>query len=110
MNSALRSHGWLSITTALIIAGVIAGILVRLPFLEKAIANGVLSSLLAIGMLVITLYFSIEQLPELMELESPFRLAILVVMILALGIGISWGSTYMSVRKYLRIKTDLLYT
>ncbi len=34
MNSALRSHGWLSITTALIIAGVIAGILVRLPFLE----------------------------------------------------------------------------
>ncbi|MCX6242792.1 MAG: permease-like cell division protein FtsX [Bacteroidetes bacterium] len=83
---------------------------IRLPFLEKAIANGVLSSLLAIGMLVITLYFSIEQLPELMELESPFRLAILVVMILALGIGISWGSTYMSVRKYLRIKTDLLYT
>ena len=83
---------------------------IRLPFLEKAIANGVLSSLLAIGMLVITLYFSIEQLPELMELESPFRLAILVVMILALGSGISWGSTYMSVRKYLRIKTDLLYT
>ena len=83
---------------------------IRMPFLEKAIANGVLSSLLAIGMLVITLYFSIEQLPELMELESPFRLAILVVMILALGIGISWGSTYMSVRKYLRIKTDLLYT
>ena len=83
---------------------------IRLPFLEKAIANGVLSSLLAIGMLVITLYFSIEQLPELMELESPFRLAILVVMILALGIGISWGSTYMSLIKYLRIKTDLMYT
>ena len=36
--------------------------------------------------------------------------AILVVLIISIGIGISWSSTYMSVRKYLRIKTDLLYT
>ncbi|MCX6287908.1 MAG: permease-like cell division protein FtsX [Bacteroidetes bacterium] len=83
---------------------------IRMPFLEKAIANGVLSSLLAIGMLVLTLYFSIEQLPELLALQDPIRLAILVVLIIAMGIGISWSSTYMSVRKYLRIKTDLLYT
>ena len=83
---------------------------IRLPFLEKAVANGVFSSLLAIGMLVITLFFSIDQLPELMELQDPLRLAILVVLILAMGIGISWSSTYVSVRKYLRIKTDLLYT
>jgi len=83
---------------------------IRKPFLEKAIANGVLSSLLAIGMLVFTLYLSIEQLPELLELQDPLRLAVLVVLIIALGIGISWSSTYMSVRKYLRIKTDLLYT
>jgi len=82
---------------------------IRLPFLEKAIANGILSSFLAIGLLVITLYFSVEQLPELMELQDPLRLAILVVLIVAMGIGISWFSTYMSVRKYLRIKTDLLY-
>jgi len=82
---------------------------IRMPFLEKAIANGILSSFLAIGMLVITLYFSVEQLPELMELQDPPRLAILVVLIIAMGIGISWSSTYMSVRKYLRLKTDLLY-
>ena len=83
---------------------------IRLPFLEKAIANGVLSSLLAIGMLVLILYFSIEQIPELLALQDPIRLAILVVLIVGIGVGISWGSTYMSVRKYLRIKTDLLYT
>ena len=83
---------------------------ISLPFLEKAIANGILSSLLAIGMLVLTLYFSIEQLPELLALQDPLMLAILVVLIIAMGIGISWSSTYLSVRKYLRIKTDLLYT
>ena len=83
---------------------------IRLPFLEKAVANGILSSLLAIGMLVIMLYFSIEELPELLELQDPLRLAILVLLILAMGIGISWSSTYLAVRKYLRIKTDLLYT
>ncbi len=83
---------------------------IRRPFLEKAIANGILSSLLAIGMLVLTLYFSIEQLPELLALQDPVRLVVLVIFIIALGIGISWSSTYMSVRKYLRIKTDLLYT
>ena len=83
---------------------------IRMPFLEKAIANGILSSLLAIGMLVVTLYFSIDQLPELLELQDSLRLAILVVLIIGMGIGISWSSTYLSVRKYLRIKTDLLYT
>jgi cell division transport system permease protein len=83
---------------------------IRLPFLEKAVVNGLLSSLLAIGMLVITLYFIVEQLPELLALQDPIRLAILVLLIIAMGIGISWTSTYLSVRKYLRIKTDLLYT
>jgi len=82
---------------------------IRRPFLDKAIANGVLSSLLALSMLVITLYFSIEQIPELLALQDPLRLVILAVLIFGIGIGISWSSTYMSVRKYLRIKTDLLY-
>jgi len=82
---------------------------IRMPFLQKSMANGVLSSLIAIGMLVITLYFSVDQLPELMELQDPLRLAVLVVLIIGMGIGISWSSTYMAVRKYLRIKTDLLY-
>jgi cell division transport system permease protein len=83
---------------------------IRLPFMKKAAINGLLSSLLAIMMLVITLYFSIEQLPELLALQDPPRLAILVFLIIVMGIGISWGSTYFSVRKYLRIKTDLLYS
>jgi len=83
---------------------------IRMPFLRKSIANGVLSSLMAIGMLVITLYFSVDQLPELMELQDPLRLVILVILIIGMGIGISWSSTYMAVRKYLHIKTDLLYT
>jgi cell division transport system permease protein len=83
---------------------------IRRPFLEKALANGILSSMIALALMAVLLFFSVEQLPELTELEDPLRLAILVVLIIGMGIGISWSSTYFSVRKYLRIKTDLLYT
>ena len=78
--------------------------------MRKSVINGFLSSLLAIVMLAVTLYISIEQLPELLVLQDPPRLAILVALIIIMGIGISWFSTYFSVRKYLRIKTDLLYS
>ena len=83
---------------------------IRHPFMRKSVINGFLSSLLAIVMLAITLYISIEQLPELLVLQDPPRLAILVALIIIMGIGISWISTYFSIRKYLRIKTDLLYS
>ena len=83
---------------------------ISLPFLQKAFANGLLSSFLAILLLSVTIYLSVEQLPELLALQDNLRLLILGVLIIAMGVGISWGSTYLSVKKYLRIKTDLLYS
>ncbi len=83
---------------------------IRKPFLYRSMAHGFLSALFALGMLVFVLFFSIEQLPELMELEDWSLLALLAAMIIMAGVMISWISTWFSVRKYLRIKTDLLYT
>lgn len=83
---------------------------IRKPFLYRSVMHGLLSSFIAIGMLMIFIYFSIEQLPELAELQDWLLLAILAGIIILLGVLISWASTWISVRKYLRIKTDLLYT
>jgi len=83
---------------------------IRKPFLYRSVLNGCLSAFVAIGFLTIITYFSIEQLPELLELQDITMLFILIAIILLLGIFLSWVSTYFAVRKYLRIKTDLLYT
>jgi cell division transport system permease protein len=83
---------------------------IRRPFLRKSILQGCVSAMLAIGILMLITYFSIEQLPELLELQDPLILIILVIFIFLLGTFISWISTWFAVRKYLRIRTDLLYT
>jgi len=83
---------------------------IRKPFLFRSVFNGCLSAFIAIGFLTVITYFSIEQLPELLELQDITMLLILVAIIFLLGVFLSWVSTYFAVRKYLRIKTDLLYT
>jgi len=83
---------------------------IRKPFLHRSVFNGCLSAFVAVGLLTIITYFSIEQLPELLDLQDLTMLFILVAIIFMLGIFLSYLSTYFAVRKYLRIKTDLLYT
>ena len=83
---------------------------IRKPFLLRAILHGCISAFFAIAMLMGVTYFSIEQLPELLELQDLTMLIILIVLVILLGIFLSWLSTWFAVRKYLRIRTCLLYT
>ncbi|MCK9204242.1 MAG: permease-like cell division protein FtsX [Bacteroidales bacterium] len=83
---------------------------IRRPLLSRSILQGIVSALIAIGMLMVMIYLAIDQIPELLELQDPLMLLFLVVLIVLLGVFISWISTYFAVRKYLRIRTDLLYT
>lgn len=82
---------------------------IQKPFIINGIVNGFISSALAIGMLVIVLYFAVREVPELLQVENLMMYIILVSFILMLGILISWFSTYFAVRKFLRMKTDSLY-
>ena len=76
----------------------------------RSILHGCTSAFIALLMLMLLTYFAIDQLPELLELQDPVMLIALVVFLFLLGAFISWISTYFAVRKYLRIRTDLLYT
>ena len=60
-------------------------------------------------MLIGVLYFAQKQLPELSELQDEKMLASLFGLVIVLGIIISWISTSLAVRKYLRLKSDDLY-
>ncbi len=82
---------------------------IRRPFVMKGIKHGVYGAIIAIGMLIGFLYVLQKQMPELAELEDPNVLASLFGIVILLGIIISWISTSLAVRKYLRLKSDDLY-
>lgn len=82
---------------------------IRRPFVFAGIRHGVYGALIAILMLVGVLYLTQKQLPELKELQDRNMLLTLFGMVIVLGIIISWISTSLAVRKYLRLKTDDLY-
>jgi len=83
---------------------------IRKPLLARSILHGCISAFLALLMLMLLTYFALEQIPELLELQDPIMLVALILFLFFLGSFISWISTYFAVRKYLRIRTDLLYT
>ena len=83
---------------------------IQRPFLIKAALNGFLSGVIAIGLLLLLLYFTSQEIPELLELQDIRMFAILFALVILLGIVISWISTFFAVRKYVRMKTDSLYS
>ena len=80
------------------------------PFIWKSMLNGFISAIFAIGLLMLVLYFALEEIPELLQVQDLTLYLILVVFVILLGVLISWLSTWLAVRKYLRMKTDNLYT
>ncbi|MFO8067011.1 MAG: permease-like cell division protein FtsX [Bacteroidales bacterium] len=82
---------------------------IRKPFIIKSVSQGIIGSFIAIALLFATLIAAQKQIPELLEFQDVNMLMILFVMVIFLGIIISWISTFFAVRKYLNIKSDNLY-
>ena len=82
---------------------------IRKPFVIKGIVQGIIGATIAIGLLILSLYTAQRQIPELAAFQDMEMLFSLFVLVILLGIVISWVSTYFAVRKYLKIKTDYLY-
>ena len=82
---------------------------IQKPFMVKGIIQGLIGSVITIVLLVFTLYFAQKKIPELRELQDAALFIKLFIFVTVLGLVISWASTLLAVRKYLRIKTDFLY-
>ncbi|MFW5706781.1 MAG: cell division protein FtsX [Bacteroidota bacterium] len=82
---------------------------IRKPFVIKGVIQGIIGSVVAISLLLLSLYGAQQSVPELIDFQDIQMLFILFVGVIILGIIISWISTWFAVKKYLKIKTDQLY-
>lgn len=83
---------------------------IRRPFLYKSALHGSFGALIAIGMLTGMIYLIQNEMESVINFQDFKLLSILFIIVLIIGIAISWISTYFAVNRYLNIKTDYLYT
>ncbi len=79
------------------------------PYLWRSLRSGFLSSLLAIGLLCLVLFFVQENFPSVHPWQDLPSLLIVFIGLMALGILIMSLSTYFIVYKYLAMRLDDLY-
>ncbi len=82
---------------------------IRRPFLARAFLQGIVAAVISLGLILLILNYAVSWLPELVEVQDLPLLLILFGGVTLLGILISWISTYFALRKYLRMRSDLLY-
>ncbi|HEV3412493.1 MAG TPA: permease-like cell division protein FtsX [Puia sp.] len=79
------------------------------PMDIRALINGAISGLIAIGLIILVIFGAEQWLPPMAALRDYTLLAVMFATIFVLGIGISFISTHRSVLKYLKMKLDDLY-
>lgn len=82
---------------------------IRKPFLIKGVLHGLYSGVIAIALLLSVLFISEHEIPEIILLQNFEHFTILFIFILLVGALISWWSTFIAVKKYLRMKLEDLY-
>jgi cell division transport system permease protein len=84
--------------------------LIRRPFLIKGVTQGIIAALFAILLLLASVLIVEKQMEGLFSFQDFRILGSIFAGILLIGMLIAWVSTLLSVNKYLKIKTDNLYT
>lgn len=82
---------------------------IRKPFLMKSIFYGFIGSVIAIFLLSGLIYFTSKELSGFIGFEVIDLIGLLFLIVIGIGIFISWISTYFAIGKYLFIHTDKLY-
>lgn len=82
---------------------------IRKPFLIRGLLQGAVSGLIANLLLLVSYHFINLNIENLITLEHLDLLLVLFGFVLLSGLAITVVSTWLAVRRFLRIKTDLLY-
>jgi cell division transport system permease protein len=82
---------------------------IRRPFILYGIWHGLLGALIAIVILMGSLYVAQKEIPDLIILQDYMEFGIVFLVVISLGIFISAFSTFLAVNKYLRLKIYKLY-
>ena len=82
---------------------------IRKPYIVSGMIHGLMGGIVAILLLLSTLYIAKTEMPELAMLQNYFEFGFLFAAIILMGIIISIFSTYFAVNKYLNQHIDDLY-
>jgi cell division transport system permease protein len=82
---------------------------IRKPFLLKSVLHGLAGATLAIVLLSMFIYLLSNEINGVLGFSNTLMISLLFLMVIILGIIITWMSTFFAVNKYLRLKTDQLY-
>ena len=82
---------------------------IRKPFIWKSIKLGLIGSALAVVSLIITLLYLDSSYPNLGILEEKFLITLVLLGVVAVGVIITWVSTYFATQRFLNLRTDDLY-
>jgi cell division transport system permease protein len=82
---------------------------IRKPFLLYGIWHGLLGGLIAVIILIGTLYLATRQIPDLVILQNYTEFGIVFALVLGIGVFISGFSTFLAVNRFLRLKIYDLY-
>ncbi len=82
---------------------------IRKPYIVSGMIHGLLGGVVAILLLLSTLYIAKTEMPELAMLQNYVEFGVLFAAIILMGIIISIFSTYFAVNKYLNQHIDDLY-
>jgi cell division transport system permease protein len=82
---------------------------IRKPFIWKSIKLGLIGSALAVISLIITLLYLDSSYPNLGILDEKFLITLVLLGVVAVGVIITWVSTYFATQRFLNLRTDDLY-
>jgi cell division transport system permease protein len=82
---------------------------IRKPFIWRSIKLGFIASVLAVLALIGVLFYIDSSFPSLGILDQQLMIALVLLGVLALGILLSWFSTFFATQRYLNLRTDDLY-
>ncbi len=82
---------------------------IRKPFIWRSIRLGFVAAVLAVLALIGTLIYVDNNFPSLGILNNPVMIAGVLGGVLAVGILLSWISTFFATQRYLNLRTDDLY-
>jgi cell division transport system permease protein len=82
---------------------------IRKPFIWRSVKLGLAGAVCAVIALVACVLYIDGNYPNLGILENPLTVGVVLLGVLALGVVITWLSTYFATQRYLNLRTDDLY-
>ncbi len=82
---------------------------IRKPFVWRSVRLGIIGALVALIELAVVIFYLNKNFPEFGLIDDRVMIAGLFGSILALGILLTWLSTYFATQRFLNLRTDELY-